>query len=588
MTEYKERLGELRRQLEAVWARRLWSGTLTIAAGLLFGFAAWSAFHGRVPGWVAAAPLILAVLCYRRYQRHRSAWAACARVERSYSRALRRVEGEWAGEGSPGTEFLPTDHVYACDLGIFGEGSLFEWLCVARTAIGRRTLAGWLLGPASTGEAVARQQAVRELRDRPDLRERIVLLGDSEFAESSTEAFESWLDSPVQSAHVALRAIAPLTALAVAGLILAGFAGPLPLETVAKLASPFLLFHAAAGALLLGRVRRTIAAARAISGDVQVLRGGLRLLESERFECAKLASIRERVDGGSQALGSLGRLLGALEERNKEWFYMPSLLMMAGTQLALATESWRSRHGVQLRGWLEAWGEFEALNALGNCAHENPDCVFPDFVPGAALLDATGLGHPLLPLDTLVRNDVRLDAGTRFSIVSGSNMSGKSTLLRAIGVNVVLAMAGGVVRAGTLRLSGLAVAASIAPADSLHEGKSRFLAEIARLRQMLDLAAGSPPALFLIDEIFSGTNSRDRRSAAQAVLETLTARGAIGAVSTHDLALAGIPGEGAPGANVHMGSRNGTDPLDFDYRLKPGPSTESNALAIARMAGVPV
>jgi DNA mismatch repair ATPase MutS len=235
---------------------------------------------------------------------------------------------------------------------------------------------------------------------------------------------------------------------------------------------------------------------------------------------------------------------------------------------------------------LEAWGEFEALNALGNYAHENRDHTFPLFGEAGPRFEGSGLGHPLLQNELCVRNDVRLGESRRFYMISGSNMSGKSTLMRAIGLNAVLAFAGAPVRANSLQLSRFSLATSIAVTDSLLNGKSKFLEEVGRLRQTLEMA-GRGPVLFLVDEIFSGTNSRDRRAAAEAVVRRLIARGAIGALSTHDMSLTEIAeAAGLAGENVHMGAREGGGPMDFDYLLKPGVTTETNALEIARMAGV--
>ena len=200
------------------------------------------------------------------------------------------------------------------------------------------------------------------------------------------------------------------------------------------------------------------------------------------------------------------------------------------------------------------------------------------------MFDAHALGHPLLPRSTCVANDVNLGTTAKFWVISGSNMSGKSTLLRSIGLATVLALAGAPVRAHRLRMAAMSVCASIAVVDSLEEGKSRFLTEVQRLRETLDRSV-EHPVLFLIDEIFSGTNSRDRQLAADAVVRTLVERCAIGALSTHDVALASIANHG--GANVHMAS-SGDDPLDFDYKVKSGVTPETNAIAIARMAGVPV
>ena len=324
---------------------------------------------------------------------------------------------------------------------------------------------------------------------------------------------------------------------------------------------------------------------RPVSSETRVLRDGLQLLEGEQFQSAKLRQLSEQVRGGSRSIRKLERFLHLLELRSKDvWYYGPSLVLLGGTQLCMAIERWRRQHGQSLRLWLQAWAEFEALNALAAYGYENPDNTFPELTTGPACLQASQLGHPLLPQTSCVTNDIELNCDSRFYIVSGSNMSGKSTLLRAIGLNAVLAFAGAPVRARAFRLSGLTIFASLSLVDSLLNGKSKFLAEVDRLRQAIESAVPDRPVLFLVDEIFSGTNSRDRRIAAEAVVRTLVDRGAIGALSTHDLALTEMPGA----ANVHMGSRDHGDPMDFDYRLKPGITTETNALAIARMAGVPV
>jgi DNA mismatch repair ATPase MutS len=281
--------------------------------------------------------------------------------------------------------------------------------------------------------------------------------------------------------------------------------------------------------------------------------------------------------------------LDALAQRDKEWFYHFSRLLLVGTQLCIAIEQWRAEHGEALRIWLEVWAEFEALNALAGYGYENPENTFPELSSHDECFEARELGHPLLPRTSCMVNDIELSKASRFYVISGSNMSGKSTLLRSIGLNAVLAFAGAPVRARALRLSSLSIFASISIVDSLLNGKSKFLAEVDRLRLAIEATAEEKPVLFLVDEIFSGTNSRDRRIAAEAVVQTLINGGAIGVLSTHDLALTEIANTpGMRGGNLHMGSRDERDPMDFDYRLKPGVTNESNALAIARMAGVPV
>jgi DNA mismatch repair ATPase MutS len=259
-------------------------------------------------------------------------------------------------------------------------------------------------------------------------------------------------------------------------------------------------------------------------------------------------------------------------------------------QLTFAIESWRVRHGTATLRWLATIAEMEALASLATFAFEHPDYPFPQFVEQAEpSLVASALGHPLIPAGARVTNDVRLDAGCRLLVVTGSNMSGKSTLLRAVGVNAVLAQAGSPVCATTMTLTPLQIGASLRAQDSLEAGVSRFFAEIKRLHQVLVMATHKPPALFLLDEILNGTNSQDRREGAAAVIRSLLERGAIGLVTTHDLALSELAGtQGSPGSNVHFQDTLEGDRLLFDYKLRAGVVTRRNALDLMRLVGIDV
>jgi len=281
--------------------------------------------------------------------------------------------------------------------------------------------------------------------------------------------------------------------------------------------------------------------------------------------------------------------LWAVTQREKEALYVPSLLLGVGTQLVLAVENWRRLHRTHLTRWIECWAEFEALNAIACYAYEHPADVFPEFVQETTVFEAESLGHPLLPGGTCVGNDVALnEAAVSFYIVSGSNMAGKSTFLKAIGVNAVLARAGAPVRATRARLSPFTICASNSIADSLLDAKSKFMAEAERLGEAVRCSTVRKPALFLIDEILSGTNSHDRRVACESIVRALIANGALGVLSTHDLSLTEIAEiAGLRGKNYHMESENPEDPLKFDYKVKAGISSQSNALAILEMIGIP-
>ena len=266
-------------------------------------------------------------------------------------------------------------------------------------------------------------------------------------------------------------------------------------------------------------------------------------------------------------------------------------LLMWGIHLAWALESWRRTHGAHVRVWLRVIGEFEALASLSAYAFEHPADPFPTFTgaQAGACFEGTGLGHPLVPAARMQANDISLTPGRQLLVVSGSNMSGKSTFLRTVGINAVLAQAGAPVRAQSLRLSALTVGATLRIQDSLQEGRSRFFAEITRIRELAGLTRGPAPLLFLLDELFHGTNSHDRLVGASGVLRSLIDRGAIGLVTTHDLSLAAIvEALGARAANVHFEDSFDGHEMHFDYRVKPGPVTKSNALALMRAVGLDI
>jgi DNA mismatch repair ATPase MutS len=288
----------------------------------------------------------------------------------------------------------------------------------------------------------------------------------------------------------------------------------------------------------------------------------------------------------------LALLVDLLDARRNQILAILTAPLLWTTQFSLAVEAWRRAFGPAIGRWLAAVGELEALGSLASYAFEHPELPFPTILDDGPepRLAGEGLSHPLIAANHRVANDVSLGgAHPRLLIVSGSNMSGKSTLLRTVGVNVVVALAGGPVCARRLTLSRVAIGATLRIHDSLQEGRSRFYAEITRLRQIVDLAAGSVPALFLLDELLSGTNSHDRRAGAAAILRGLLARNALGLATTHDLALTELAAALGPVAtNVHFEDDLRDGQMIFDYRMRPGVVQKSNALALMRAIGLDV
>jgi len=340
-------------------------------------------------------------------------------------------------------------------------------------------------------------------------------------------------------------------------------------------------------------VAAVVQAVEEAAHELKLLSETLVRLERETFHAPLLAALRASLDAEgdppSKRLARLGRLTESLDSRDHVLVRMAEPFVFWTTHLAFAVENWRRGSGKVVRRWLTALGEMEALCSLASHAFEHPADPFPEFAESGPWLEAEGVAHPLIAEDRVVRNDVRLGGELRVMIVSGSNMSGKSTLLRTLGVNAVLAQAGAPVRARRLRLSPLAVGASIHITDSLQGGISRFYAEILRLRQVLDLAAGALPALFLVDEFLHGTNSHDRRIGAEALVRGLVERGAVGLITTHDLALADIVETlGARAANVHFEDRIEEGRIRFDYVLRPGVVRKSNAIELMRSVGLEI
>jgi DNA mismatch repair ATPase MutS len=353
------------------------------------------------------------------------------------------------------------------------------------------------------------------------------------------------------------------------------------------------LLEAALAWRLSERVQRVLGPVERIMHDLALFAGLLARIEREPSATPHLRRVRTALDSAglppSRRIAQLSRLIDWLNAQHNQLFMPIALLLLWRTQMAFAIETWRATAGLAVARWLAAVGEFEALCALASYAYENPEDPFPEVVAQGPCFHGEGLGHPLLPIKRCVRNDLCLGAERALLIVSGSNMSGKSTLLRTVGINTVLALAGAPVRARRLRLSPLVVGATLRIQDSLQAGRSRFYAEIQRMRQLLDLTRGSPPLLFLLDELFQGTNSHDRRLGAEAVVRSLLDYRAIGLITTHDLALTQIAERVAPrAANVHFEDtfENGT--MTFDYRMRQGVVQKSNALALMRAVGIDV
>lgn len=540
-----------------------------------------------VPAWVLLAPLAAFAWLVARHQRVEAARIRAERAAAFHARGLARLDHTWMGTGSGGERWCPAGHPFADDLDLFGRASLFELLCEARTGAGERTLAGWLLEPAPPAVIASRQEAVRELQPRLGFREALALIGEEVRQRFDERPLVAWAAAPPPSFPAWTLTLCRFV---VAALLVSTAGAALGWWPWSVVALP-LGAVAAVGFGFRSRVRETIAGVELAARELADLAELLERCEAEPAAAPALVALRQRLAAGdrpaSVQVWRLRRLVALLDSRGNQLVMLILPLLLWTTQVACAIARWRREAGPRVGDWIRAAGELEALASLAGYAFDHPEDAWPEFRPGAGLAVA-GLGHPLLP-EGGVRNDLALGGEHRLLVVSGSNMSGKSTLLRAVGTAVVMAGAGAPVRAGRLELEPLALGASIATHDSLQEGSSRFYAEITRLRQILDLTDGGPTVLFLLDELLSGTNSHDRRIGAEAIVRALVDRGALGLVTTHDLALARIAEALGPrAANIHFQDTLVEGRISFDYRIRPGVVERSNALELMRSVGLSV
>lgn len=511
---------------------------------------------------------------------------AGARVDRAWQRL---PSAEYPGEASPPV---------ARDLGLFGHASLFQLLGTARTPAGRSTLARWLLEPAPPADVGSRQGAVRELAPLLDLRQHMEREGLRTGASTAAVAtFLEWAEQPdLLSARSPLVLLARGLSVLLILLAIGHAINALPPLWITLIPVNALVWivgaRRGAGGLAGLELR-----AEALAGYEALFT----LIEGAGFRSVRLANDANVLLAGgggsaSDRLRRLRRIASMAEVRYSPMLYIPlQLFFLWDTHVLYAMDRWRRDSGSQVRDWLAAVGEVESLSALAGLSFDNPDWILPEIEPAATHWEADSLAHPLLPADERVANDVRLGPPGRFLLVTGSNMSGKSTLLRAVGVNVTLAHAGGPVCAALFVIPPTRLGTSFVIEDSLQSGVSYFMAELQRLKSIVEEAAEASGEagwryLFLLDEILKGTNSGERQIAVRRILRVLLESGAAGAISSHDLALADVAelrGKSIPvHFREHYERRNGAPRMAFDYRLRQGIATTSNALALLEMMGI--
>ncbi len=576
-------------------ARLIVALIVAVALGWLVQTGAWWAASAIGCG---AVVFVWLVVRHDRVERRLDAARAMVALNRE---ALARLARDWDALPSPWRPAVADDHPFAADLDVFGRASLTQVLGPVSTPTGRLALADALLQavPRDPDDVRARQAAVRALAPELDFRQRLTALArhvPRTDTVAGTEVMHvlRWAEAP---GGLGDRPWVTKAALVLAVATTGGAYGSL----TGSFDGWWWLLTGTLGWALRWFVHEPLERCLAGASGEHGLRPWAPLIDlvaTMPHGQGPLATARAALRGpsgdASRALRDLERLVALADARHSVWLYVPlQTLTLWDLHCWRAIERWRALHGRSVRGWLDAVGQVEALGALASLAFDQPGWAWPDVDRESTRIEAADLGHPLLSDRVRVGNDVGVGPPGRFLLITGSNMSGKSTLLRAIGLGVVLAQAGGPVCATRLRMPPLVLRTSMRVSDSLELGLSLFMASLVRLQRIVEAARQADPShrvCYLLDEVLQGTNSAERQIAVRTIVGHLLRCEAIGAVTTHDLDLARDASFAAHADSVHLQEtltgRGDDVAMTFDYRLRPGPAQAGNALQLLRMLGL--
>lgn len=509
----------------------------------------------------------------------------------TYDQALRRLTGEWKSFPDTGKEFRGQAHPYVDDLDLFGPSSLFQWLSTARTFRGREKLKDWFTEfPEDVGLIQKRQEAVKELA--PKLAWRHRFLTEAELKKLSLGSPARIIEWAKTYNPTYLRPVVIVAARA------------LPLVTLAFIALHFLTDKIALGYPLIGFLLQvfilfagkqrgiTLDAVYAYKDSIGVYEKMLERFEKRTFRAEYLRDLQQKLSDreGKAAFRQIKRLSVLAERianRSNAMFLIINIFTLWDVQCMIALEAWKEKSGRFLERWLDTVAELEGLASLAMLHLDRPDWTMPEFAPEDSGIWAAGIGHPLLAEP--ICNDVVMNENSGILLITGSNMSGKSTLLRTVGINLVLAYAGAPVCARSFRCSLLRIYSCMRVSDNLSESVSSFYAELLRIKMIVGATKRENKVFFLLDEIFKGTNSEDRHAGAKILIKQLGQAGAMGMVSTHDLELGDLERESKQKIkNYHFREYYKNDEICFDYKLRPGISTTRNAMYLIKLAGIDV
>lgn len=550
-------------------------------------------FTLRLP-YLAVGFLLAMILLYLFLNLRHDKASNCERLGKSLmeinENGLRRLTGEWTSFPDKGEDLSEPDHFYSGDLDIVGRGSVFQYINSCSTQSGRKKLKELLFShPGKAEEILRRQEAITDLSNRLYFRQR--LQGEGYNLKESFEDNQAVLEwggkiNPKmldRRTQLFLRIFPSLTFL----LGIAGFFGFIPI-IIPLLMAVFQIL------LLKWKSKERSAVlntAYSLKYRLEPYSSMLRLIEKTDFRSPLLKDIKNNLyvnqSPPSKQLEKLSRICGNISNRNNMFYFFFDILTLWDYQCEIALEKWKSAYGRYLSRWFEGIGAIEALSSLANLRHDHPDWAMPDVKDSEALqVKAAQAGHPLITKGR-VSNDFDIGDEKKVILVTGSNMSGKSTFLRTVGLNLILAYAGAPVCAKSFTCSIMNVCTCMRISDNLEKNISSFYAELLRIKMIVEAVKAKGRIFFLLDEIFKGTNSYDRHHAAKVLITKLAGNNSIGLVSTHDLELEVLEKEtNGQIANYHFQEHYEQGQIMFDYKLRPGVSKTRNAIYLIEALGI--
>ena len=587
---YTTRIAILRADLKKLQQKKSAFGWLrfgTIAAIIVAFYFLWS----LGPVYVIAACILLLIIFVRLLLadlKNKAAIAHTARLIHLNENELKFLSGDFY-DFPGGTEHIPVDHLYANDLDIFGRASVFQFINRTTSEMGSSQLAAYLQSPADQDLVVNRQTAIKELSQKIEWLQDLQAMGSEKQITFITKArLENWISEPPAFSEFKswkwLRYVLPAIIISVVILYIFDIVGK------STLYISLLVF-----AIIAYQINRIIAPIHnklsKVAEELDTLSKSIVHIESETFKSPLLVQLQltfvQHDKKISADIKKLKKLLDKLDLRYNIVLSAPlNILLLWNLQQILDLEKWK-RNKQHLHTWYETLGHIEALNSMAVLHFNEPGWAFPEIVPGYFFIEGKEIGHPLIFKSKRVNNDIKISHEGELMLVTGSNMAGKSTYLRSIGVNIILAMAGAPVCGKYLKVSHVQVISSMRITDNLAESTSTFYAELKKLKTIIEKVNNGEKIFILLDEILRGTNSLDRHTGSVALMKQLIKHNAAAIIATHDLELAKLKDEYPEKIiNYHFDVQVSNDELFFDYLLKPGVCTSLNASILMKKIGI--